>query len=78
LNLNPRRIYKLGEPGKWAVLECPCGKGHTLELNLAHLDRPRWSLTVGIGRRPSLSPSVDFKGNPRCHFWLRDGRIQWT
>jgi hypothetical protein len=26
---------------------------------------------------PSLSPSVDFKGEQRCHFWLREG-VRWV
>lgn len=79
--LNPRRVYQLGEPGKWVVLECPCGRGHLLELNLAHPGRARWTLTTtgdSLGGLPSLSPSVDFKAERRCHFWLRDGRVRWV
>lgn len=79
--LNPRRVYQLGEPGKWAVLECPCGRGHRLELNLAHPSRTRWTLTTTAGSLdgpPSLSPSVDCKAERRCHFWLREGRVRWV
>ncbi|WP_322921659.1 DUF6527 family protein [Nocardioides renjunii] len=77
-HLNPRRVYQLGEPAKWVVLECPCGRGHVLELNLAHPSRPEWSVFTNDGKEPSLSPSVDFKGERRCHFWLREGRVRWV
>jgi hypothetical protein len=75
--LDPRRLYRLGHPGKWVVFECPCGRGHALELNLAHPGRARWRLITAAGG-PSLSPSVDFKGGRRCHFWLREGRVHWV
>lgn len=75
--LDPRRIYQVGDPGKWGVFECPCGRGHVLEVNLAHPGRARWRLHDAPAG-PSLSPSVDFKGERRCHFWLRDGRVRWS
>lgn len=78
MTLNPRRLYQLGDPGKWAVLECPCGRGHVIELNLAHPGRDQWRLTHSDDGRPSLKPSVDFQGSRRCHYWLRDGRVDWT
>lgn len=76
--LNPRRIYQLGAPAKWAALECPCGRGHILELNLAHPGRARWRLIADGPGGPSLSPSVDFKSSRRCHFWLREGKVRWV
>lgn len=76
--LNPRRLYRLGEPGKWAVFECPCGRGHVIELNLAHSGRDRWTLIADSKGRPSTRPSIDFQGPRRCHYWLRDGSINWT
>ncbi|MFP1155603.1 DUF6527 family protein [Mycobacterium sherrisii] len=63
------------------MLECPCGRGHILELNLAHPRRARWTLTTSGGSRrvlPSLSPSVDSKAGRRCHFWLQKGRVRWV
>lgn len=35
--------------------------------------RTRWMLG-----QPSVHPSMDYGGNPRCHYWLRDGRIHWV
>jgi Family of unknown function (DUF6527) len=76
--LNARRLYQLGDPGKWAILECPCGRGHVIELNLAHPGRDMWRLTQRGDGQPSLRPSVDYRGARRCHYWLRDGWVEWT
>lgn len=72
-----RKVVLIGSPPKWAVMACPCGHNHRIDLNLAHGDRARW--TVEGRRRPSISPSVDVK-NPgsRCHFWLRGGQVRWV
>lgn len=78
--LHPRRIYVLGGPTnpKWALLDCPCGRGHTIELNLANPVRTRWKVTANRAGEPSVHPSIDYQGEPRCHYWLRDGRIHWV
>lgn len=77
--LNPRRLYQLGEPGKWAIFECPCGSGHSIELNLTHIDRDRWQISAkGPRRDPSVKPSIDYRGSRRCHYWLRNGSIIWV
>lgn len=67
----------VGSPPKWAVMACPCGHNHRIDLNLAHGDRAQWY--VEGRKRPSISPSVDVKDpGRRCHFWVRDGRISWV
>lgn len=77
--LDPRCIYVLGvTTPKWALLDCPCGRGHTIELNLANPARTRWSVTTNDTGQPSVHPSIDYRGQPRCHYWLRDGRIHWV
>ncbi len=63
---------------KWALLDCPCGHGHTILLPLQKTANPHWSLSVDDSGRPTLSPSVDRVAERRCHFWLRDGRVQWV
>lgn len=76
--LHPRRIYQIGSPGKWALMDCPCGRRHQLELNLAQPRRVQWNLTSAPTGQPGLFPSVDYRGATRCHFWLRNGKVHWV
>lgn len=65
------------ERPKWAALECPCGTGHRLIVNLSPNHRPAWEITNGAGGL-SMSPSIDYDdGDRHCHFWLRRGRVHW-
>lgn len=46
-------------------------------INLAPNHGPAWQL-ISQGTRPSLRPSIDYERiERRCHFWLRDGKVQW-
>lgn len=63
---------------KWLVLECPCGDGHRLQVNLSGVRHPCWRL-IDTGTGPSVSPSIDFDSiERRCHFWIREGRVRWS
>jgi Family of unknown function (DUF6527) len=62
---------------KWAMLECPCGRGHRLAVSLQRGHRPSWRLTLSPAG-PSLFPSIDSVAARRCHFWIRDGRVRWV
>ena len=75
--LNPRCLYLIGEPAKWAVFLCPCGTGHQIDLNLAHPGLPRWSVAFDSRNCPNLRPSVDVRAERRCHFWLTSGQVRW-
>ncbi|GAB2731699.1 DUF6527 family protein [Nocardioides pakistanensis] len=78
-DLHPRCVYVLGATTpKWALLDCPCGRGHTIELNLANPARTRWKVTTNNSGQPSVHPSIDYQGEPRCHYWLKNGRVQWV
>jgi hypothetical protein len=72
-------LYLVGaaDAPKWAMMECPCGRGHRLELNLSPASAPRWAVSEEDGR-PTIRPSVDSHGPYHCHFWLRHGRVRWT
>lgn len=75
-----RSVMVVGSPErpKWIVFACPCGHGHDIAVNLAPARRPAWRLTHG-GQGPTLHPSIDsLTAERRCHFWLRDGRVQWV
>jgi hypothetical protein len=65
------------EHPKWAVLECPCGRGHQLTVNLSPERKPFWRLSADK-RGPSLAPSLDAVSPHRCHFWLRRGHVEWA
>lgn len=78
-HLHPQRLYLLGGAmPKWALLDCPCGRGHVIELNLANPARTRWRVTTNDAGQPSVHPSIDFQGEPRCHYWLDRGRVHWV
>ncbi|WP_411901639.1 DUF6527 family protein [Methylorubrum thiocyanatum] len=62
---------------KWACFRCPGGCGAMIPLNLNPKRRPRWSVAADWFRRPSLSPSVHQRNDCECHFWVRQGRIEW-
>jgi Family of unknown function (DUF6527) len=76
----PRRGAALaGPPGapKWLALDCPCGRGHRIMVNLDMHRRPVWRL---VRSRPlTVRPSLDVihAGN-RCHFVITSGKIHWS
>jgi len=66
------------ESPKWLILECPCGNGHQLRVNLSHGRAPWWELD--LDGAPSVRPSIDLREEPlrRCHFWIASGRVTWS
>jgi hypothetical protein len=68
-----------GDPAAWAVMECPCGNGHRLQVRVRpHGNAAVWDVQEN-DRGPSLYPSVDFdSAERRCHFWLDQGRVRWV
>jgi len=63
---------------KWASFDCPCGRGHVILLPLQAQGRDAWRLTLDASGLPTLYPSIDRRGVPRCHFWLEAGRVRWV
>ena len=60
----------------WVALDCPCGTGHRLLVNLDSGRHPRWELDSKP--RLSLWPSIDVRAhNRRCHFVLNEGKVRW-
>src|SRR5437868_3656840 len=65
-------IYIVGtsDAPKWVVLECPCGAGHKLNVNLMKSCYPRWKLKL-VKDKVSLTPSLVVTDFPcQSHFWL--------
>lgn len=62
---------------KWACFRCPGGCGETIKLSLSKNKRPKWTAVPDWLKRPTVSPSVRQLNDCRCHFWIRQGRVDW-
>lgn len=61
----------------WAVLDCPCRKGHRLMVNLDKSRLPVW--TIDSMKPLTIRPSIDdITSERQCHFVVRQGRIRWA
>jgi hypothetical protein len=74
----PRTVHVIGENRSYwlAMMRCPCGCGHDIQLPLSGLDGPRWSIS-GTPKAPTLTPSVHRMSGCRSHFVLRRGNVIW-
>lgn len=77
--LPPRGAALAGPPGapKWLALDCPCGTGHRLLVNLDSSRRPAWRLVSAspLTIRPSLDTT---QTGTRCHFTITSGKVRWA
>ena len=76
--LRRRSIAIVGSPStpKWAILECPCGRGHRIAINLSMSRQPHWSVQDdpdGI----TITPSID-STTYGCHYSICHGRTKWA
>jgi hypothetical protein len=62
---------------KWACFQCPGGCGEVVKLSLNLKRRPCWKVRVDSLNRPTIEPSVRQVNDCRCHFWIREGAVQW-
>lgn len=79
LRLPRNGVVLVGSPEfhKWLVFDCPCRGRHRIMLPLDPKHRPHWS--VFYNGSLTVSPSVDYAGKDRrCHYFLRNGRIEWV
>lgn len=63
---------------KWAYIKCPCGCCDTISLSLMQKFSPSWKLKFDSSHRISLYPSIWKIAGCRSHFWIRDGKIEWS
>ncbi len=79
LKLNPGEIVHVVDGGieKWACLKCPGGCGTIIPLSLSQGRRPRWEIALDWLGRPTVKPSVHQQNHCGCHFWIRQGHIEW-
>ncbi|MFC7396505.1 DUF6527 family protein [Chelatococcus sp. GCM10030263] len=66
-----------GQIEKWACLSCPGGCGKAISLSLNPGRRPRWNVIRDFWHRPTVRPSVDQLNDCGCHFWIKQGRVDW-
>jgi hypothetical protein len=69
-------VAKAGHP-KWAMFQCPCRCGQTIELNLMSSQRPFWQIGLPSEAQLTLHPSVN-STSCGAHFWIREGRLTWA
>lgn len=70
-------LVRGGGREKWLLMQCPCGCGQQIALNLMQSHSPRWRISVQSANRFSIHPSIDAT-SCGAHFWLRDGRVIWS
>jgi hypothetical protein len=73
------KLVLIGSPQKpkWLRLNCPCGCGDVIALNLMTSHRPHWSVQLHDNGTLTVMPSVDSK-NCGSHFWIRRNKIDWV
>ena len=74
-----RDFYIVRRNGRdiWAVFQCPCERGHRLNINLSSQSRPYWKCKAKRGEI-TLSPSISLKYECQSHFWISHSRIYWV
>lgn len=74
---NAAVIVVTGSYKKWIAFDCPCRKGHRIMLSLQREHDPHW--TIKSNDKLTISPSIDYRvPGQRCHYFVRNGIIEWT
>lgn len=78
-NLKSRDLYLAREDDEnWAIaLNCPCGCGDRIELQLIPELSPNWRLVSNNQKFPTLHPSIWRTTGCKSHFWVKKGHIHW-
>ena len=73
-------LYILSHQGcHWEILlQCPCGCGEILHVNLLEEIKPFWKYRVDKCRKVTLFPSLHRKVGCRSHFFIRKGKVVWV
>jgi Family of unknown function (DUF6527) len=69
-------VRRNGNP-LWAVLDCPCRRGHRLSVNLRVNDNPHWTIREE-GPFVTIHPSLWYKDECRSHFWITKNEVKWV
>lgn len=78
-DIEARQIIVVGDAKyqKWACFRCPGGCGENILLSLNQERHPCWKITTDWLERPTLYPSVRQLNDCQCHFWIRQGTVEW-
>jgi Family of unknown function (DUF6527) len=78
-NIKPGQILMVGDVKyqKWVCFQCPGGCGEKILLSLNQKRYPCWAISIDWLGRPTLDPSVRQLNECRCHFWVRQGVVEW-
>lgn len=79
-NPQPYKVYILGGTKNpfLAVIQCPCGCGESLHMNLLSSRNPCWKLYFDNNEIVTFEPSLWKNTGCRSHFHLINGEIRWT
>lgn len=62
----------------WALFSCPCSCGALISLPLQNTHKPNWRVDESKGGRPSVYPSIWQNKGCLSHFWIIDGKVNWS
>lgn len=76
---DPTELIVVGDPDypKWACFPCPGGCGEAIKLNMSPSRAPCWIVKTDCIARPTVHPSVWQRNDCGCHFWVRNGHVDW-
>lgn len=77
--IKPGRMLVVGEADyhKWACFRCPGGCGEKILLSLNQARHPCWIVSADRLERPTVHPSIKQLNDCKCHFWIRQGTVEW-
>jgi hypothetical protein len=62
---------------KHLCFRCPGGCGEKIILQLSPKRTPHWSIRADFLGRPTVRPSIQPTNDCGCHFWIRNGVVEW-
>jgi len=79
MDLAPGKLYVLGaeESLRAIAMQCPCGCGGSIHLNLLPHARPSCEITHHSDGTVSLHPTIRSQSGCGSHFFVRRSRVYW-
>ena len=77
LRLVPGKLYVVGENAlsRAIAMQCPCGCGGNIHMNLLPNARPSWQVTHHSDGTVSLHPTIQSQSGCGSHFFVRRSRV---